>query len=110
MLTQDEQSLCEDKLILQECWETLTSVQNGKSPGNNGFRKEFYAAFFGKLGKLLVSVFNYAFEVGELGSSQKQAVITLIQKKDRDNMLIKNWRPISFINVDIKIASKALAF
>ena len=55
-------------------------------------------------------MFNYAFEVGELSSSQKQAVITLIQKKDRDNMLIKNWRPISLINVDIKIASKVLAF
>ena len=39
---------------------------------------------------------NYAFEVGELSSSQKQAVITFIQKKDRDNMLIKNWRPIFF--------------
>ena len=47
---------------------------------------------------------------GELTSSQKQAVITLIQKKDRDVILIKNWRPISLINVDIKIASKALAF
>ena len=76
-------------------------MQNGKSPGNDGFTKEFYVALFGELGKLLVSVFNYAFEVGELSSSQKQAVITLIQKKDRDNMLIKNWRPISLINVDI---------
>ena len=85
-------------------------MQNEKSPGNNNFTKEFYVAFFGELGKLLVSVFNYAFEVRELDSSQKQAVINLVQKKDRDNMLIKNWRPISLINVDIKIASKALAF
>ena len=46
---------------------------------------------------------------GELSASQKQAVITLIQKKDRDVTLIKNWRPISLITVDIKVASKALA-
>ena len=46
---------------------------------------------------------------GELSSSQKQAVITLTQKKDRYNVN-QNWRPISLINVDIKIASKALAF
>ena len=110
MLTPDEQSLCEGKLTLQECWEALTSMQTGKSPGNNGSTKEFYLAFFVELGKLLVSVFNYAFEVGEFSSSQKQAVITLIQKKDRDNMLIKNWKPISLINVDNKIASKVLAF
>ena len=55
-------------------------------------------------------MFNYAFKVGELSSSQKQAVITLIQKKDRDNMLTKTRRLISLINVDIKIASKGLAF
>ena len=53
-------------------------------------------------------MFNYAFEAGELSSSEKQAVITLIQKKDRDNMSIKTWRSISLINVDIKIASKVL--
>ena len=64
------------------------SMQNGKSPGNDGFTKEFYVALFGELGKLLVSVFDYAFEIGELSSSQKQGVITLIQKKDIYNMLI----------------------
>ena len=34
---------------------------------------------------------------------------TLIEKKDKDKRLIKNWRPISLINVDIKVASKAIA-
>ena len=45
----------------------------------------------------------------ELTSSQKQAVITLIEKRGKDKRFIKNWRPISLLNIDIKIASKALA-
>ena len=44
-----------------------------------------------------------------LTSSQRQAVISLIEKKDKDKRYIKNWRPISLLNVDLKIASKALA-
>ena len=32
-----------------------------------------------------------------------------MKKKGKDKRLIKNWRPISLINVDAKIASKALA-
>ena len=36
-------------------------------------------------------------------------MIVLIEKKDQDKRLIKNWRPISLINVDSKITSKALA-
>ena len=84
-------------------------MKNGKCPGNDGFTKEFYVPFFGELGPLLLKTFNYSFEKEELSSSQKQAVITLIQKKDRDVVLIKDWRPISLINVDSEIASKVLA-
>ena len=61
------------------------------------------------LGKLVVDSLNYAFEYGELSSSQKQAVITLIVKKGKDKRLVKNWRPISLVNVDAKLASKTLA-
>jgi len=59
---------------------------------------------------LQVDSLNYAFEYGELFNSQKQATITSIEKKaGKDKRLIKNWRPISVYNVDVKIASKALA-
>ena len=51
----------------------------------------------------------YTFEYGELSNSQKQAVRTLVEKRGKDKRQIKNWRPISLINVDAKIASKALA-
>ena len=45
----------------------------------------------------------------QLSTPQRQAVIKLIEKKDKDNGFIKNWRPISSFNVDYKITSKALA-
>ena len=46
---------------------------------------------------------------GTLSISQRQAVIKLIVKKDRDKRFVKNWRPISLLNVDTKILSKSLA-
>ena len=57
---------------------------------------------------ILLSV-NKAFKVRELSTSQKQAVIKLIEKKNKDKRLIKNWRPISLLNVDTKLVSKVLA-
>ena len=45
----------------------------------------------------------------ELSNSQKQAVIRLIEKKDKDKRYIQNWRLLSLLKTDVKILSKALA-
>ena len=44
-----------------------------------------------------------------MSNSQRQAIIKLIEKKEKDRRYIFNWRPISLINVDAKIGSKSLA-
>ena len=56
----------------------------------------------------MVNSLNSSFEIGELVNSQKQGIIKLIEKKHKDKRHIANWRPISLLNVDVKIASKAL--
>ena len=56
----------------------------------------------------MTEVFNHCFELGQMSNSQKQAIITLIDKKGRDRMFLENWRPISLINVDSKIATKVI--
>ena len=44
-----------------------------------------------------------------LSTSQKQAIIRLFEKKDRDKRFIKNWRTILPLNVEMKLISKVLA-
>ena len=44
-----------------------------------------------------------------ISTSQRQAIIKLIEKKIRDKRFIKNWRPVSLLNTDSKIISEALS-
>ena len=94
---------CDGQLTYSECFKVLSSFENNKSPGNDGLSKEFYLFFWPEIGNLMVDSLNYSYDQGELSQSQKEAVINVIQKKDRDRRLIKNWRPISLVNVDVKI-------
>ena len=84
-------------------------MKNDKHPESDGLTKEFYVCFFNEVSNILITALNHSFTAGMLSTSQRQALITLIEKKDKDKRFMKNWLPISLINVDTKIASKALA-
>ena len=83
-------------------------MPSNKTPGNDGITKEFYIAFYQFINKYFIDSANHSFRVSELSPSQKQAVITLLENKDKDNMSIKNWRPVALLNVDAKIISNVL--
>ena len=51
---------------------------------------------------------NQAKEKDQLGISQRQAVIKLLEKKGRGKEYIKNWRPTSPLNVYTKLYQKLL--
>ena len=89
--------MCEGQLTVTECFNTLSSFKNNKTPGNDGLTVEFYKAFWNQIhvGNMLVDCLNYSHEHGELSTSQKQALIILLEKENRDRRFIKNWRPIS---------------
>ena len=87
-------------------FNVLQSFPKNKTPGNDGLTIEFYVAFWSLIGKPLVDYINYSYEFRELSNSQKQAIITLIEKRGKDKQVIKNWRPISLINVNAQIISK----
>ena len=52
---------------------------------------------------------EYTFNNNQLGISQKQGIITLLPKKDKDTLQLKNWRPISLLNTDYKIITGCIS-
>ena len=84
-------------------------MPNNKSPGNDCLRKQFYENFWEEVKKPLCNSITESYQNGELRTLQKQVVIKLIEKKNKDKKLIKNWRPISLLNVDTKLIYKGLA-
>ena len=106
-LTDLERDRCEGLFTNKELFSALKGHQTGKSPGSDGLPVEFYLAFWDDLGDLLVLVLNEGFRLGFLIDSQRESLLRLIHKKD-DKRLVKNRRPISLLNTDYKIASKAI--
>ena len=88
--------------------ELTNTLNTGKSLGSDGLSVEFYLHFWETLGPLLLRVSNQCFSDDELCGSMKGSVTRLIFKKRGDIMHLKNWRPISLLNVDYKIISKAI--
>ena len=108
-LTDEQRDSIDKQLTMSECFAALKTFKKYKTPGNDGLMVEFYLTFWPLVGKCLVECLNFTHRHGELSTPQKQAIITLIEKKDKDKRLLQNWRPISLINMDVKIASKAMA-
>ena len=92
-----------------EVQEAIGQLQNGKSPGPDGFVVEFYKAHSILISPHLVNVYNESFYSGRLPPTLSDANISLLLKKDKDPLECSNYRPISLLNVDQKILAKVLA-
>ena len=100
---------CEGTLKLKECLEALKSMDNNKSPGLDGLPAEFYKVFWQDIHTYLIDALNSEYKKGTLSISQRRGLNSLLPKKNKILYQLKNWRPISLLNCDYKIATKAIA-
>ena len=87
----------------------MNKMQTGKSPGNDGLTLGLYQAIWDKIEPYFFKSLTASLEQGELPLSQRQSIIRLIEKQNKDPLKIENYRPISLMNVDAKIIAKVLA-
>ena len=63
-------------------------MQDWKSPGNDGLTKEFYQYFWNLIKNPLMNSIKEARKKKKLSISLRQAVIKLIEKRDREKRYI----------------------
>ena len=86
-LDDQKQSLCEGLITAEECLAALKTFQHNKSSGTDSLSAEFYLRFWKELSGPLIECFNHGALLGELSISQRQGIISLIRKKNKDPLL-----------------------
>ena len=95
-------------LTVKELETAVYQQQDDKSPGIDGITAEFYKKFWPLLHTQYLTFINHA-RRGSFPANKNAAVTALLYKEKGEVNDLKNYRPISLINVDLKILTKALA-
>ena len=98
-------STLDEPITMEDLEQVVKGLKNNKSPGWDGLSAEFYNFFWDDIKHILYQSFLESIDNNCLSQSQRIGVVTLIpkDKPPPDLIYLKNWRPITLLNVDYKI-------
>ena len=88
-LTKGKSKTLDGRITEKELLIALQSMENNKSPGNDGLTKEFYTTFWNEVKAPFLLAIEKAYLVKQLNTSQKQTVIKLIEKRTQKKVYSK---------------------
>ena len=108
-LNEEKANTLEGPICYDEAATALKNMKNDKSPGTDGMTVNFFKFFWKDLGNFIIRSLIEGFKFGKMSITQREGIITCIPKGDKPREFLKNWRPISLLNVVYKIGSSCIA-
>ena len=109
VLSPTDKVFLDKPISILEIQAAVMEMAEEKSPGEDGFPAEFYKRFWPFLKDFLFELYKEVLEMGGFLGHTSWGLIKLIPKPGKNLLELKNWRPITLLNVDYKIISKTLA-
>ena len=108
-ISKEDRKECDQEIREEEIERAIKQLNKKKSPGIDGLGSEFYICFKEILTKILKGIFKEIFEKEEVNERMGMGITKLIYKKKGEKVDLKNYRPITMLNTDLKILAKVLA-
>lgn len=94
---------------ISEIQKTIASLPINKSPGPYGYFSKCYQNYTDILTPILQRVFQAAAPSASFPSEMLQATVITLSKPGKESDKAQHFRPISLLNVDLKVYAKLLA-
>lgn len=96
-------------ITIIETIRVIKFLPKNKTPGKDGLSGEYYQAFTEILSSHLTKMFNQVANNNQYPKEMLEALIITLPKPNKDPTAPSYFRPISLLNLDIKIYVKNLA-
>ena len=90
----------ERNFTMEELTRAVRGLKANNVGGYDGFSAEFFQFFSIKIQNLYLAALQHSYVTGSFYRTARKGIITLIPKKGKDPLFLKNWRPLTMLSID----------